>query len=159
MTNPQRPQPALPTWVYFAAIAAVVVLALLWFAGAPDDAGNPDAETQTPGETPSVIAADDSPECDDDVLTDEAQDTMEDIESGGPFTYDRDGLVFENREGLLPEAQEGYYREYTVDTPGASDRGARRIVTAGEDPQVADDPDAWWYTEDHYVSFCLIPAG
>ena len=63
-----------------------------------------------------------------DQLPDEARDTLELIDAGGPFPYDRDGVVFENREELLPERADGYYAEYTVPTPGADDRGARRIV-------------------------------
>ena len=80
-------------------------------------------------------------------LPPEALATLEAIEHGGPFRYDRDGTVFQNREGLLPERPRGYYREYTVDTPGSRDRGARRIVTGG------DPPEAYYYTDDHYGTF------
>ena len=72
---------------------------------------------------------------------------------GGPFPYDRDGAVFGNRERLLPRERRGYYREYTVDTPGAGNRGARRIICGGLRPTV---PDACWYTSDHYASFKRI---
>lgn len=75
------------------------------------------------------------------------------IRQGGPFRYDKDGTVFGNRERLLPRAQRGYYREYTVDTPGLQHRGARRIVCGGEEPR---RPEACYYTEDHYASFRLI---
>ena len=78
-------------------------------------------------------------------LPDEALDTLDLIRSGGPFPYDRDGLTFFNRERLLPSEYEGYYREYTVDTPGSPDRGARRIVTG--------DRGEVYYTADHYESF------
>ena len=71
---------------------------------------------------------------------------------GGPFPYDKDGTVFGNRERLLPAHQRGYYREYTVKTPGARNRGARRIVCGGK-PRV---PDACYYTSDHYASFRRI---
>lgn len=71
------------------------------------------------------------------------------IREGGPFPYDKDGSVFGNRERLLPAHQRGYYREYTVRTPGSRDRGARRIVCGGK-PRV---PDACYYTGDHYASF------
>ena len=77
----------------------------------------------------------------------EAIATLEAIERGGPFPYDRDGTVFQNREGLLPGQPRGYYREYTVQTPGSRDRGARRIVTGGQPPEV------YYYTDDHYRSF------
>lgn len=71
---------------------------------------------------------------------------------GGPFPYEKDGVVFGNRERLLPAQKRGYYREYTVPTPGARTRGARRIVCGG--PKTM--PDACYYTADHYASFRLI---
>ncbi len=74
------------------------------------------------------------------------------IREGGPFPHDKDGTVFGNRERLLPAHQRGYYREYTVRTPGARDRGARRIVCGGP-PRT---PDACYYTSDHYASFRKI---
>jgi ribonuclease T1 len=78
----------------------------------------------------------------------EARQTLVLIEKNRPFPYSRDGAVFGNREGLLPKRERGYYREYTVKTPGAHDRGARRIVAgrAGE----------YYYTDDHYRSFRRI---
>ncbi|MDR2155398.1 MAG: ribonuclease [Burkholderiaceae bacterium] len=72
---------------------------------------------------------------------------------GGPFPYMKDGSVFGNRERLLPLKRRGYYREYTVATPGARDRGARRIVCGGFRPSVPDD---CWYTGNHYASFKRI---
>ncbi|CKG87564.1 ribonuclease [Mycolicibacterium smegmatis] len=87
-------------------------------------------------------------------LPPEVADTVDLIESGGPFPYPRnDGVVFGNFEGLLPEHERGYYREYTVPTPGLKHRGARRIVTGGIP---LDDPPEMYYTDDHYESFCLI---
>jgi ribonuclease T1 len=83
----------------------------------------------------------------------EAQATEASIRAGGPFTYSKDGSVFGNRERLLPAETKGYYREYTVMTPGASDRGARRIVCGGRQPTA---PDACYYTGDHYSSFRRI---
>lgn len=83
-------------------------------------------------------------------LPPEAHDTLRLIERGGPFPHRQDGTVFQNREGLLPDRPRGYYREYTVRTPGARDRGARRIVTGG------DPPEVFYYTEDHYRSFRSI---
>lgn len=71
------------------------------------------------------------------------------IREGGPFPYDKDGSAFGNRERLLPQKKRGYYREYTVRTPGARDRGARRIICGGA-PRT---PDACYYTSDHYASF------
>jgi len=83
----------------------------------------------------------------------EARKTEQLIRSGGPFPYAKDGTVFGNRERLLPRQARGYYREYTVPTPGARNRGARRIVCGGEQPVA---PDACYYTADHYASFRRI---
>lgn len=78
----------------------------------------------------------------------EARETLELIEKGGPFPYQRDGVVFGNNEQILPKHDRGYYREYTVKTRGESGRGARRIVTGKGGEQ--------YYTEDHYQSFRRI---
>jgi ribonuclease T1 len=75
------------------------------------------------------------------------------IRTGGPFPYGKDGVVFGNRERALPRQPRGYYREYTVRTPGSRDRGARRIVCGGLQPT---EPEACFYTEDHYASFRRI---
>lgn len=74
--------------------------------------------------------------------------TLAAIESGDPLPYSQDGQTFQNREGLLPPEPLGYYREYTVDTPGSPDRGARRLVI-GEGGET-------YYTSDHYASFTRI---
>ena len=83
----------------------------------------------------------------------EARETHRTILAGGPFEHAKDGVVFANREGALPAHRRGYYREYTVPTPGARDRGARRIVCGG--PQ-ARTPDTCYYTADHYNHFHRI---
>jgi len=82
----------------------------------------------------------------------EAQDTHESIRSGGPYPYPKDGSVFANRERQLPTEARGFYREYTVKTPGVRERGARRIVCGGREPRVR----ACYYTDDHYASFRRI---
>jgi len=81
-------------------------------------------------------------------LPSEAKDALTLIKRGGPFPYERDGVVFGNREKLLPVHRRGYYREYTVPTPGARNRGARRIIAGA-----AGD---FYYTDDHYRSFRRI---
>lgn len=81
-------------------------------------------------------------------LPPEARETLLLIKQGGPFPYKRDGIVFNNFEKLLPSQPRGYYREYTVKTPGRRDRGPRRIV-AGKAAE-------YYYTEDHYRSFRRI---
>jgi guanyl-specific ribonuclease Sa len=86
------------------------------------------------------------------VLPLEARETLARIVSGGPFEYARDGSTFQNREHRLPERPAGYYREYTVETPGARDRGARRIVAGG------DPPEVFYYTDDHYRTFRSVEA-
>ena len=83
----------------------------------------------------------------------QAQTTHRLILSGGPFPYSKDGTVFGNRERLLPGKARGFYREYTVKTPGSRDRGARRIICGGKPPT---QPEACFYTDDHYVSFRQI---
>lgn len=80
-------------------------------------------------------------------LPPEARDTLALIAQGGPFPHGQDGVVFGNYEGLLPREPRGYYHEYTVETPGAHNRGTRRIITGGTPPA------AYYYTDDHYRSF------
>jgi ribonuclease T1 len=82
----------------------------------------------------------------------QGQRTYEAILNGGPYRHEKDGTVFGNRERQLPQERRGHYREYTVDTPGSRDRGARRIVCGGEQTK----PDTCWYTADHYTSFRRI---
>ena len=82
----------------------------------------------------------------------QGQDTHRLILQGGPFPFDKDGVVFGNRERFLPMHRRGYYREYTVRTPGSRDRGARRIVCGGP----ATTPDDCYYSADHYANFRRI---
>lgn len=102
----------------------------------------PDApdEVQQGTEHIGEVAVDDLPP--------EARSTLELIQRGGPFPYAKDGSVFHNYEGLLPSRVDGYYREYTVATPEATDRGARRVV--------AGEAGEQYYTDDHYASFKLV---
>lgn len=82
----------------------------------------------------------------------EGQETYQRILRGGPFSYEKDGVVFGNRERLLPTEKRGFYHEYTVATPGSRNRGVRRIVCGG--PSKA--PEVCYYTADHYASFRKI---
>jgi len=84
-------------------------------------------------------------------LPKEGVDTLRLIAKGGPFPFSKDGVTFSNREGLLPKHKDGWYHEYTVVTPGSSDRGARRII--------AGDDGGRFYTDDHYASFREVLSG
>ena len=97
----------------------------------------------TPDTLPEVALAD---------LPREAREVYALVGKGGPFPFDRDGVVFGNREKLLPGKPRGYYHEYTVRTPGVKSRGGRRLVCGGQKAA----PDACYYTEDHYRSFRKI---
>ncbi|HET9693411.1 MAG TPA: ribonuclease domain-containing protein [Steroidobacteraceae bacterium] len=118
-------------------LGVAIVAATGWWA--TDGRGRDEPTGSAPGR---VLEASRAPG-----LPPQALATLEAIARGGPFAYDRDGTVFQNREGLLPQRPRGYYREYTVATPGSRDRGARRIVTGG------DPPEVYYYTDDHYRSF------
>ncbi|GGV71825.1 ribonuclease domain-containing protein [Streptomyces griseoloalbus] len=126
--------------------AAAVLLSTLLLGGAVSATT---AHAAGPVASASVLAVGDICYTD---LPPEAHDTLDLIEQGGPYPFDQDGTVFQNREGLLPGQSSGYYHEYTVITPGSPTRGARRIVT-GEEHQ--ED----YYTADHYASFDLVDHG
>lgn len=119
--------------------AAALTLAAAWAAFALA----PAAARSTPDALPEVALSD---------LPKEVREVTSAIRNGGPFRYARDGVVFGNRERILPVEPRGYYHEYTVPTPGVSSRGARRIVCGGP----ARAPQACWYTADHYQSFRRI---
>jgi ribonuclease T1 len=114
----------------FAALTLLAVALLAFINPAP---------ARKEGEIPEIAAAE---------LPPEARETIALIRRGGPFPYERDGVVFGNFEKLLPQKERGYYREYTVPTPGLRHRGARRIV-AGRNGEL-------YYTDDHYRSFKRI---
>jgi ribonuclease T1 len=140
-------------------IIVAALLFLLWQQRNDGSATNPAVETHPTQQTepllaPSPKSVDQSPTAAlpnaksyPDYLPPEALETIELIERGGPFPYRKDGSVFQNREARLPKHPRGYYREYTVETPGSRDRGARRIVTGGE------PVETYCYTDDHYRSF------
>lgn len=126
-------------------LACVLLVGLFWVGSRDSTTAQPGVQPTSAGQQrgtsglPSVSVAD---------LPPEARHTLELIRSGGPFPYSRDGVVFQNREGLLPREKSGYYHEYTVPTPGEGDRGARRIITGKAGEQ--------YYTDDHYASFRVV---
>lgn len=127
-----------PAWVVAASLALVTVVgSSVWARGA-----NEDSATNIPMAVVAVSA-----------LPAAGQRVWRQIHEGGPFQYEKDGTVFGNRERLLPVHKRGFYREYTVPTPGLNHRGARRIVCGGLAPQT---PEACYYTADHYSSFQKI---
>ncbi|KGN40509.1 ribonuclease [Knoellia aerolata DSM 18566] len=151
-------------------LAPLLVLALvvgLWWVLTRDGATGATATTDTPGARatatapttpggPATPSADDTPDSGlatiaESRLPREARATLTLIRAGGPYPYDQDDRTFQNREGILPRQARGYYREYTVETPGSDDRGARRIITGR-------DGDRYW-TSDHYDSFRQIQEG
>ncbi len=111
---------------------------------------------RSPSSAPAPTAASGAsePTCPIAALPREVLDTVKRIHAGGPFLFPRsDGAVFINREGHLPKQRRGYYHEYTVITPRSRDRSLRRIVTGGTP---LADPSQYFYTGDHYDSFCLV---
>ena len=137
MRRPWASEPAPAKGRLWLALLGVLALALLTWAlnqgGFSGGGRDGDADLAT---LPSVALGS---------LPAEARHTVALIDAGGPFPYERDGVVFENREGLLPDEPRGYYHEYTVATPGSADRGARRIITGSSS-------EMYW-TSDHYRSF------
>lgn len=126
-----------------AAMLGIGTQAPVWHGTSPDDAGVIAPERAPSLRSGQVGLAD---------LPVEVRETLDLVRRDGPFPYARDGAVFHNREGLLPPRRTGYYAEYTVVTPGARDRGARRLVVGGW-PRGAQEN---YYTDDHYRSFRLI---
>lgn len=119
-------------------LAALFLLAALaGFLGPGQDRGSTPSAPAQAG-TASALPA---------LLPPEAAPVIARIQRGGRFVHRQDGSTFGNRERRLPLKERGYYREYTVPTPGLSHRGARRIVTGGQPPR------EWYYTADHYESF------
>ncbi|QLG10477.1 ribonuclease [Deinococcus sp. D7000] len=127
-------------------------------AGGQDTAqAQPPAQTQTRSPSTPATASRDPQSglrwIDASDLPREGTQVLQDIAGGGPFRYRKDGVTFGNRERILPRQASGYYREYTVPTPGEGDRGARRIVCGG---QPVTRTAECYYTADHYASFRRI---
>ena len=136
----RRSPPAWLPWLLLAALAAWLLWSRPAAGPAPSDAPAPPAAagSQPAREPRAGLPA---------FLPPEAGATIARIRAGGPFPHPQDGGVFGNREGRLPPMPRGWYREYTVETPGLRHRGTRRIVTGGNPPR------DWYYTGDHYGSF------
>jgi ribonuclease T1 len=136
----RRPWASEPTpargrlWLGLVAVLAVALLT--WALNRSGFSGGGREGDADPADLPTVSLTE---------LPPEAAATVTLIDRGGPFPFERDGIVFENRERLLPDARSGYYHEYTVPTPGSADRGARRIIEGSAG-------DLYW-TDDHYRSF------
>lgn len=130
-------------------IPLAVLVFVAWYASRNGNGVAPTPSTNAPGATaqdtsnvpatPRAAAPD--------FLPPEARATLALIARGGPFPHAQDGVVFGNYEGRLPQEPRGFYHEYTVETPGAGNRGARRIIGGGNPPTI------YYYTEDHYRSF------
>lgn len=150
-------------------VGVIVLVGAAWFGIDLSDRSGTDLQAETTarfstpaspspeGSTPAASHAatiSDLPSCTVKELPDQADLVVDDILAGGPFDYpDNDGVRFGNYEGILPDESGNYYREYTVETPGLNHRGPLRIVTGGSQET---DPDVWYFTEDHYDSFCEI---
>ncbi|MBJ7338188.1 ribonuclease domain-containing protein [Mycolicibacterium sp.] len=142
MTRRQIAQANRCTWT-LAALCLLIVAVGGWALLRPDPSPS--------GPVPTVAGVSTCPLA---TLPPQVADTVRLIQSDGPFPFPRnDGVVFGNREGHLPDQTRGYYHEYTVITPGASNRSTRRIITGGSP---STDPPQYYYTGDHYDSFCLV---
>ncbi len=130
-------------------ISALAVAAALLLGGVGGSTAIAAPAAQAPAVAPHSVSAAAVGDICYSALPAEAHDTLDLIAQGGPYPYEQDGTVFSNREGILPDQSSGYYHEYTVITPGSSDRGARRIVTGDSDKED-------YYTADHYASFDLV---
>lgn len=126
-------------------LAAVAVLCGLTGCDVTAAPPAPDVSVTRPAPSTSDTPRSGLPEVPVAELPAQARTVLARIAEGGPYRYPQDDRVFRNREGRLPDREAGYYREYTVPTPGESDRGARRLVV-GEGGDV-------YYTADHYRTF------
>ncbi len=134
-------------WVGVGSLLGSGLLALSMLAISPAYAKSPVPE-QALGASVSIELAD---------LPKQGRETYTLILAGGPFPYEKDGTVFGNRERLLPAQKRGFYREYTVKTPYARTRGAKRIVCGGMQSEAKPvKPEVCYYTDDHYASFKRI---
>ena len=155
-----RPRPLGTLLALFALLVAAVLLTLTGCGGPPSKGSNPApgsavASTSAPAASGTAKASAAKPSgmtaVAEAALPAEARDVIRRIEDGAAFQYRQDGVTFDNREGRLPAEPRGYYREYTVATPGAADRGARRLIL-GRNGEL-------YYTPDHYRTFQRVQRG
>ncbi|AKU18798.1 hypothetical protein VV02_10050 [Luteipulveratus mongoliensis] len=138
-------------WVAVIIGLLLLILVIVWGArsGSPDPMSTPSADNRTSATgTASTVPTSNLPTIAYDQLPPEAQRTLALIAKGGPYPYRQDGVTFQNRERGLPIQPRGYYKEFTVVTPGSKDRGARRVIKARD--------GTVFYTDDHYESFRRI---
>ncbi len=126
-------------WAVVGSVLLALIVGLVWLVADRPAPAEPEQRDPETGLAYVALAS----------LPVQARQTVALIDAGGPFPYAKDGAVFGNREELLPARAQGFYREYTVPTPGEGDRGARRIVTGDGDRQL-------FYTADHYASFVRV---
>lgn len=142
-------------WTLGGVGALLIAVIAAWFGFGPDGGTSGGSTTADAPGTTGVSLSSETDSCLLSSLPGEADEVVDDILVDGPFNYpDNDGTHFGNYEGRLPAEHDDFYREYTVETPGLDHRGARRIVTGGGE---STDPEVWYYTDDHYESFCEIP--
>lgn len=146
-------------------LLAVLLIGWLWWRGpGPTQTSGSVAPTRTQSSRTQAPRTDGMPVLQADQLPAEGQQVLRALREGGPFRYSKDGTVYQNRNGALPNRPRGHYREFTVATPGEGDRGARRLVVGGCGAQRESRRGGVWaqpcsqanevfYTADHYESF------
>ncbi|WP_408926039.1 ribonuclease domain-containing protein [Corynebacterium sp. YSMAA1_1_F7] len=153
MSQGSKQGPLPKKWAKYATpVVGAAIVAAGWFGLQGDDGA--DGNSGNDGAA-SGVSSNDADTCAVDTLPPEAKKQIDDILQGAPpDDGEADGKHFGNYEGLLPKEKGSYYREYTVRTPGINHRGERRIVVGGG---TETDPEVWYYTSDHFESFCSIP--
>lgn len=146
-------QPVRRAWLAVLIAAVVLLAGVLAFSAREANGGGGRSDTATATGTDSETGL---AWIGEDQLPAEGRETLALIDRDGPFRYSKDGATFGNFEGILPKQGKGFYAEYTVPTPGESDRGARRIVTGGGESAGSGSDIQYFYTDDHYETFSRI---
>ncbi|MEZ0111764.1 ribonuclease T1 [Catenulispora sp. EB89] len=142
--SPRRPKPLV-------ALLALLIVAVLGLAGCGSSSSKSSSSSSKASSSSAAAKPAGMASVAEASLPAEARDVIKRIDDGGTFQYRQDGVTFQNRERRLPAEPSGYYREYTVATPGAADRGARRLIL-GRGGEL-------YYTPDHYKSFLWVLRG